>query len=119
MPITILDYVKSIVGDKPAYPAADFHGNGVAITGGCECCHAMLGGYNAYPSTSGSWRCEGCIGDTGYATAEEFKTDTFGPWTCPACGNGHDIAETRHTTPDGETYSLECGECHEVWEWVP
>jgi hypothetical protein len=119
MPITILDYVKSIVGDKPAYPAADFTGNGVAMIGGCERCYAMLGPYNAYPSTSGSWRCESCIGGTGYATAEEFKVATFGPWTCPSCGNGHDIRETRRTTPVGETYSLECGECHQVWEWVP
>jgi hypothetical protein len=119
MPITILDYVRSIVGDKPAYHAEDFTGNGVAMLGGCERCYAMLGGYNAYPSTSGSWRCEGCIGDTGYATAEEFKIATFGPWTCPTCGAGHDIAETRVTAPVGERYSLECGECHEVWEWVP
>ena len=72
MPITILDYVTSIVGDKPAYPAEDFYSNGVAMLGGCQCCDAMLGGYNAYPSTSGYWRCADCIGDTGFATIAEF-----------------------------------------------
>ncbi len=32
----------------------------------------MLGAYNAYPSTSGYWRCADCIGDTGFTTIEEF-----------------------------------------------
>ena len=116
MPITILDYVKSIVGDKPAYPAGDFYSNGVAMTGGCENCYAMLGGYNAYPSTSGSWRCADCIGDTGYATVEEFKAATFGP-ACPACGEAHNICENRVTvSASAEGHVLECGDCGHVWQ---
>jgi hypothetical protein len=73
MPITILDYVKSIVGDKPAYHADDFFDNGVAITGGCQLCNVLLTPGNAYPSGSGYCRCEDCIGDTGFATAEQFS----------------------------------------------
>ena len=119
MPITILDYVRSRVGEKRAYSTGDFYSNGVDMLGGCEICHAQIACYNAYPSKSGHWRCADCIGDTGFTTAEEFKTATFGPWTCPSCGNGHDIGEIRVTAPDGERYSLECGECHQLWEWVP
>jgi hypothetical protein len=77
MPITIVDYVKSIVGDKPAYHAEDFYGNGVAMTGGCQHCYATLAAYNAYPSRTGYWRCADCIGDTGFATVAEFKAAMF------------------------------------------
>jgi len=73
MPITILDYVKSKVGEKDSYPAEDFYSNGVELLGGCEHCHATIAGYNAYPSTSGYWRCADCIGGAGFATVEEFE----------------------------------------------
>jgi hypothetical protein len=36
MPITILDYVKSVVGDKDLYTAEDCLASGVAILGGCQ-----------------------------------------------------------------------------------
>ena len=63
MAITILDYVKSVVGDKDLYTAEDCLASGVDILGGCQGCHATIAGYNAYPSTSGYWRCADCIGD--------------------------------------------------------
>jgi hypothetical protein len=72
MPITILDYVKSRAGEKDSYSAADFHSNGVEMLGGCEICHATIACYNAYPSTSGYWRCADCIGDIGFATVDDF-----------------------------------------------
>src|SRR5215468_2812495 len=76
MPITILDYVKSVVGEKDCYPAEDFSRLGVAIVGGCEGCTATIAAYNAYPSTSGYWRCADCINDTGFATVEEYVHHT-------------------------------------------
>jgi hypothetical protein len=114
MPITIVDYVKSIVGDKPAYDYWDFYGTGVAMIDGCERCYAMLFGYNAYPSKSGSCRCADCIGDTGFATVAEFTASTP-PLTCPACGNGQDFQARALTIPDPETYSFTCGKCGWVW----
>ncbi len=79
MSITILDYVKSIVGDKPAYDAGDFYRNGVDMFGGCEICHAQIACYNAYPSTSGYWRCADCIGGTGYPAVADFVVTVPGP----------------------------------------
>ena len=64
MPITILDYVKSVVGDKDLYTAEDCLTAGVDILGGCQGCQATIAVYNAYPSTSGYWRCADCIGRT-------------------------------------------------------
>src|SRR5262249_12631169 len=55
MPITILDYVKSVVGDKDLYTAEDCLASGVDILGGCQGCHATIAVYNAYPSKSGYW----------------------------------------------------------------
>ena len=78
MPITILDYVKSVVGEKDLYTAEDCLASGVDILGGCQGCHAVIGCYNAYPSTSGYWRCADCIGDDGYATVADF-TASRGP----------------------------------------
>jgi hypothetical protein len=116
MPITILDYVKSIVGDKDLYTAEDCLTAGVNIIGGCQGCEATLAAYNAYPSTLGYWRCAACIGDTGFATAAEFKTHTLDIVACPACGNTDTISETRITTERAEEYALECGDCGEVWQ---
>ena len=76
MPITILDYVKSVVGDKDLYTAEDCLATGVDILGGCQGCHATIAAYNAYPSTSGYWRCADCIGDDGYATVADFTASS-------------------------------------------
>ena len=116
MPITILDYVKSVVGDKDLYTAEDCLASGVDIMGGCQRCHVILAVYNAYPSISGYWRCAECIGDTGFATVADFKARTFTIVACPACGNTDTISETRITTERAEEYALECGDCGEVWQ---
>jgi predicted RNA-binding Zn-ribbon protein involved in translation (DUF1610 family) len=116
MPITILDYVRTVVGDKDTYCAEDFFRNGVGMTGGCQLCAASIACYNAYPSTSGYWRCADCIGDTGFATVADFKARTFAVEACPVCGNTDIISETRVTTERAEEYALECGECGEVWQ---
>ena len=117
MPITILDYVKSVVGDKDFYTAEDCLISGVDILGGCQRCAATLAAYNAYPSTSGYWRCADCIGSDGYATVADFKTRTSTTMTCPSCGNAETISETRipASNHDGEP-ALECGQCGEVWQ---
>jgi hypothetical protein len=116
MPITILDYVKSVVGDKDLYTAEDCLTSGVDILGGCQGCHATIAAYNAYPSTSGYWRCADCIGDTGYATVADFTTHEATN-TCPACGGTGNLSETRITTSEhAEGYALECGDCGEVWQ---
>ena len=118
MPITILDYVKSVVGDKDLYTAEDCLASGVDILGGCQGCHATIACYNAYRSTSGYWRCADCIGDDGYATIADF-TDAYEAalLTCPACGNADMISETRVTTGERtEGYVLECGDCGAVWQ---
>jgi len=116
MPITILDYVKSVVGDKDLYTAEDCLISGVDILGGCQGCHATLGCYNAYPSTSGYWRCADCIGDDGYATIVDF-TASMPATACPSCGNTDTISEIRVTTGErAEEYALECGDCGEVWQ---
>ena len=116
MPITILDYVKSVVGDKDFYTAEDCLASGVDILGGCQGCHATIAAYNAYPSTSGYWRCADCIGQDGFATVAEFKTRTS-TTACPVCGNTDTISETRIATFDNEDdLALECGDCSAVWQ---
>ena len=117
MPITILDYVKSVVGEKDTYAAEDFYRNGVAMTGGCQRCAATIACYNAYPSTSGYWRCADCIGTDGYATVADFTAREAAITACPACGNTETISETRVTTGEhAEGYELDCGECGQVWQ---
>src|ERR1700748_2315983 len=86
MPITILDYVKSVVGDKHLYTAEDCLASGVDILGGCQGCHATIAAYNAYPSTSGYWRCADCIGNDGYAPVAAFTASASAPAACPSCG---------------------------------
>jgi hypothetical protein len=115
MPITILDYVKTVVGDKDTYAAEDFHRSGVAMTGGCQLCAATIACYNAYPSKSGYWRCADCIGGSGYPTVADF-TGSMSAVACPACGNTDNLSETRITTERAEEYALECGDCGEVWQ---
>lgn len=72
MPITILDHVRAVIGDKREYTGEDHLRAGVLMLGGCECCFATIASYNAYPARTGFWRCADCIGDSGYATVEEF-----------------------------------------------
>jgi hypothetical protein len=116
MPITILDYVKSVVGEKDFYTAEDCLASGVDILGGCQGCQAAIACYNAYPSSSGYWRCADCIGQDGFATVADFTGHEAAITTCPACGNAENISETRITTgARAEGYALECGECGEVW----
>jgi hypothetical protein len=116
MPITILDYVKSVVGDKDFYTAEDCLISGVDIIGGCQTCAATIAVYNAYPSTSGYWRCADCIGETGFATVTDFTAHSSMS-NCPVCKNAGTITEIRITTSDHtEEYALECGDCGEVWQ---
>jgi len=115
MPITILDYVKSVVGDKDLYTAEDCLASGVDILGGCQGCQATIAAYNAYPSTSGYWRCAHCIGNDGYATVADFTAPASA--ACPSCGTTDNISENRITTGErAEEYALECGDCGEVWQ---
>jgi hypothetical protein len=114
MPVTILDYVKSIVGDKPEYSAGDFSRNGVEMLGGCERCHATIAAYNAYPATSGYWRCADCIGDDGYDTVTAFQAAEFS--RCPGCGAPDSIYETPITVSERTYgYVLKCAECDLSW----
>ena len=115
MPITILDYVRTVVGDKDFYTAEDCLASGVDIIGGCQVCAATIAVYNAYPSVSGYWRCADCIGEDGFATIADF-TARRAATNCPLCGNGDTISETRITTERAEEYALECGDCGEVWQ---
>jgi DNA-directed RNA polymerase subunit RPC12/RpoP len=118
MSITILDYVKAKIGDQDTYSEHDHRHAGVAILGGCQRCHATIASYNAYPSTSGYWRCANCLGDTGFATIEAFEHFQARPAArCPACGNTDTISETRITTSERtEEYALECGDCGGTWQ---
>ena len=116
MAITILDYVRSVVGDKDLYTAEDCLTSGVDIIGGCQGCQATIAAYNAYPSTSGYWRCADCIGQDGFATVADFTAYEATIVACPACGNADTISEIRMTTAErAEGYALECGECGETW----
>jgi hypothetical protein len=85
--------------------------------GGCQGCQASIAVYNAYPSTSGYWRCADCIGTDGFATVADFTAHEAAIVTCPACGNADTISETRVTIGEhAEGYVLECDECREVWQ---
>ena len=114
MAITIFDYIKSVLGDKPEYTGADFDRCGVAMLGGCQTCHATLAPFNAYPSASGYWRCAGCIGDDGFATVTDFINAEFN--RCPGCGTLDSIYETPVTRGYTiGTYALVCGQCGMTW----
>jgi hypothetical protein len=111
MPITILDYIKSALGEKDTYTPDDFSRLGVEFSDGCEHCAATLSGWNAYPSQSGYWRCSDCIGDSGFATVEEFLASLEDPGTgiiCPACQDAARITEIRD-------HAFECGNCGATW----
>jgi hypothetical protein len=106
MPITVLDVVRSVVGEKETYTALDCWEAGVAMVGGCQLCGATIAVYNAYPSQSGYWRCAACIGSTGFTSIEEFATTPV--MDCPACANVTDIREISDRL-------FECGECGAEW----
>jgi hypothetical protein len=124
MPITILDYVKSVTGEKTIYTVEDFATAGVDTLGGCQICGATLAPYNAYPSTSGYWRCADCIGDSGFTTIEKFTAFDTGTGTghdrpastdydillltCPACGDTENVREVWEN-------AFACGECGAAW----
>jgi hypothetical protein len=114
MPITILDYVKHVVGDKDIYDCHDFARSGVEMLGSCQSCHATIGPFSAYPSTTGYWRCADCIGNLGYSTVDEFR-QAESIINCPSCGEVENIHEIRVTTEHSEDYAFECGECSLVW----
>lgn len=116
MPITILDYVKSKAGEKDTYTGQDCADAGVQMIGGCQICAATIAIYNAYPSTSGYWKCADCIGDSGFPTVEAFGTATpsAAVW-CPCCGEDRDIRETPTGDENTQGYCFECGECGTVW----
>ena len=117
MPITILDYVKSVVGDKDFYTAEDCLISGVDIIGGCQACAATIAIYNAYPSTSGYWRCAGCIGDTGFATVTDFTARTTATATARSAETPTPSAKLA-SPPSMTTHdpALECGDCGAVWQ---
>ncbi|WP_297775404.1 hypothetical protein [Mycobacterium sp.] len=73
-PVTIMAVATDMLG-REATSGADYQEAGLPMMGGCENCGATIAAYNAYPSTSGFLRCEGCIGDDGYPTVRAFYKD--------------------------------------------
>lgn len=51
---------------------AEFDRVGIPLLGGCQGCGESLGAFNGYPSTTGYWRCRGCLGDRGFETVDAF-----------------------------------------------
>lgn len=64
--------------DDGSYSMGDINAVGLEMLGGCEICGASIACYNACPSKSGQWRCDDCIGDTGWETVEEANRAIFG-----------------------------------------
>lgn len=83
-PITVLDVVRSVVGDKESYSGEDFDAADMAMTGGCQACAASIAAYNAYPSRTGFWLCRDCINDLGFDSVETFRAWENDPvaWDC-------------------------------------
>ena len=79
--ITILDLAlhRGAKENEDGFISGDaFEEVGLPMIGGCECCGACIGAYNACPSKSGYLRCANeCIGDTGWETVEEANRDLF------------------------------------------
>lgn len=72
--ITILDVAYTRLGKSGGnLTGGDFESVGLQIMGGCEGCGASLAAYNAYPSTTGYWRCRDCLCGAGFKTVEEFE----------------------------------------------
>ena len=81
MSITILEVAYQRLAEQTGKPVAEFGPvNGadlesvhLQIMGGCENCGATLAAYNGYPSTSGYWRCSGCLGEHGFESVAAFE----------------------------------------------
>lgn len=95
--ITIVELARFRAKGAEVRTGEDFANVGLAIMGGCESCGASIACYNAYPSRSGYWRCEGCVGDSGYETVEEADAALFGE-ALPTFWNWKDA----RTTDDSE-----------------
>lgn len=81
-PVSILDLAEYRGLHKApdgSSTAEDFAAVGLAIFGGCVSCHASLAAYNAYPSKSGYWKCDECIGPDGWFDVEEANRAIFPP----------------------------------------
>ena len=111
MAITILDYMKTVLGEKRMYYAEDCAQCGVDMFGGCERCEITIAVYNAYPSKSGYWRCADCIGNTGFETVQDFTSYVLGDHSCPGCGTPGHVIEVADGTPP----ALTCRECGTAW----
>ena len=117
MPITILDYVKSVVATKTSTPPRTAWPAASTSSAAARAARPSSRCYNAYPSTSGYWRCADCIGDDGFATVADFTAHEAAIAACPSCGNTDIIGETRIATGERtEEYALECGDCGQVWQ---
>ena len=80
-PITFLDlarYRGLRTDEHGGASAAAFEEVGLAIFGGCKLCGASLAAYNGYPSKSGWWKCEDCIGDDGWTDVAVADIDLKG-----------------------------------------
>ena len=117
MPITILDYVKSVVGDKDLYTAEDCLASGVDILGGCQGCHAIIALLQRLPVHLRVLALRRLHRRDGFATVADFTAHEAAIAACPSCGNTDTISEIRITTGERtEGYALECGDCGEVWQ---
>lgn len=61
-----------------SYTYGDILEVGLDLLGGCAHCGASITSYNAYPSRSGYWACEDCIGDAGWEDAGRADLEIFG-----------------------------------------
>ena len=77
MSITILDVARArgVEEIDGKISGGEFQRVGLSILGGCGNCHATLGAYNAYPTTTGFWGCRECTegAEITFATTEEFE----------------------------------------------
>jgi hypothetical protein len=78
MTMSILD-VCFALGEKPderdSFTADQIMKHGLPFFSSCQCCHASLGPYNAFPSRMGYIRCRDCIDELGYQSLAEFEAD--------------------------------------------
>ena len=115
MPITILDYVKSVVGDKDLYTAEDCLASGVDILGGCQGCQAIIALLQRLPLhlrvlALRRLHRRGRVRHRRRLHRPELPT-------CPACGNADTISEIRITTGERtEGYALDAATADEVWQ---
>ena len=116
MPITILDYVKSVVGDKDLYTAEDCLASGVDILGGCQGCHATIACLQRLPLHLRVLALRRLHRHRRLRHRRRLHRPEAAPAACPACGTTDNLSEIRITTGErAEGYALECGDCGEVW----